>query len=681
MPVLLLVLFQNGFSQDKAVIDSLLNCLEETTDDVLKVDLMTEISNEYHSSYPDKAIEYAIKAQKLSKEINYTRGVAGSYLQLGVVYTIKGEYTNATKYYQESLLLGRKLEDKIIIASSLNNLGNICYEQGSYSEAKVYYEDALLLYRACDDKERSALLLSNIGGIHFQQSNYTKALKYFEESLKLAKEVGSQRMISRCLNMIGGIHFDQANYTKAIHYGQESLKLAEETGNKRAVSLLLNNIGEAYLKLRKYLAAKESFENALKVGYEIESKSHIARSISLLGELYLEQEIYSKALYQFEKALKLDKELGEKGDIANGLINIGQTFYELKKYGQANDYCSKGLNLAMAIDNKDNIKKATGILAKSYAKQNNFEKAYEYHVQFKAVHDSIFNIETKKKIETVESLLEIERKEQEIKSHKAQLALQESIIKQQETRNFAFIIIFMAIIVVLCLVFLLIRASLQKKGHKLREALYLNIQKTLAQQMNPHFIANTLCSIQSFIIKNKPEDSVYYIAQFGKLMRKMLYNSQNHIISLKDEIDMLKTYSELESLRLKNKFNLKIEFDKNVDENTSKIPVFLLQPLVENAIKHGIEPLSESGAITLRIEKSNEGLKCRIEDNGVGIDRKEKKNQETEHISIAGKLITKRLDILSLYYKKDFGLRVDTIKSENGAILGTVSEITIPVLN
>lgn len=176
------------------------------------------------------------------------------------------------------------------------------------------------------------------------------------------------------------------------------------------------------------------------------------------------------------------------------------------------------------------------------------------------------------------------------------------------------------------------------------------------------------------------KESMIYLSKFANLMRKILYNSQNYTVPLNEEIELLKSYCELEALRLENRFDFKIDIDKNINSNVYKIPVFLLQPLIENAIKHGIESIDNNGIISLKVMEHNGGLKCRIEDNGIGNSAVPNLNKKDEHLSLAGKLIQKRLDILSMYYKKKFEFIMKDIKTESGDVLGFVSEITLPII-
>ncbi len=127
-----------------------------------------------------------------------------------------------------------------------------------------------------------------------------------------------------------------------------------------------------------------------------------------------------------------------------------------------------------------------------------------------------------------------------------------------------------------------------RKRNQVEKNLIKERQKALGQQMNPHFIFNTLSSIQNYLYKNDRIFSSVYLEKFSQLMRNTLYNSQEEFILLKDELKSLSAYLELEQIRLNNKFEFKIETDNEIDIYLIKIPAFLIQPYVENSVWHGI---------------------------------------------------------------------------------------------
>jgi ligand-binding sensor domain-containing protein len=159
----------------------------------------------------------------------------------------------------------------------------------------------------------------------------------------------------------------------------------------------------------------------------------------------------------------------------------------------------------------------------------------------------------------------------------------------------------------------------EKQKGILKKNIQKNENKLLRSQMNPHFLFNSLNSINSFIIQNKKEDASNYLTSFSKLMRKILDNSGKDTITLKEELDTVKLYLDLETARLENKFDYSITIDENIDPTDVMIPPLILQPFLENAIWHGINPKKENGFIEISIKMLDQNtLNIEIKDDGIG---------------------------------------------------------------
>ncbi len=142
--------------------------------------------------------------------------------------------------------------------------------------------------------------------------------------------------------------------------------------------------------------------------------------------------------------------------------------------------------------------------------------------------------------------------------------------------------------------------------------------KALKAQMNPHFIFNSLNSINRYIVKSEPEKASLYLTKFSKLIRLILDNSNHKIISLENELNALKLYIELEALRFNEKFTYDIHLNEELNPLSVGVPPMIIQPFVENAIWHGLLHKEGSGKLEIAVERYGSGLKCIITDNGVG---------------------------------------------------------------
>jgi ligand-binding sensor domain-containing protein len=223
-------------------------------------------------------------------------------------------------------------------------------------------------------------------------------------------------------------------------------------------------------------------------------------------------------------------------------------------------------------------------------------------------------------------------------------------------------------------------ASIHQKNELLHN-INLYKQQSLRQQMNPHFIFNTLNSIQLYILEKDPISSHKYLTKFAKLMRMTLDNSLNSTIPLRDEIEALKIYLELEKIRLEGKFEYSINLLSEESILNVKIPTLLIQPFVENAIWHGIMlKENQSGWVRISLIEENSIVNCIIEDNGVGRVQADavRRIRNKEHKSRGSQITQQRIELLSLMYKEKFNIQYEDLTDEFGIAAGTKVLISIP---
>jgi ligand-binding sensor domain-containing protein len=223
------------------------------------------------------------------------------------------------------------------------------------------------------------------------------------------------------------------------------------------------------------------------------------------------------------------------------------------------------------------------------------------------------------------------------------------------------------------------KQEVQQKMLEIEKQMFELEQKTLRLQMNPHFIFNSLNSIQSYIINHKTELAVAYLSTFSQLMRLILANSGSKFIVLKKELRSLKYYLELEKLRFDNKFEFHISVDKNIDDEFMAIPTMLIQPYVENAIIHGLLNKPGKGKIDIRFVLHNETIRCTITDNGIGREKAMQLSRNSGIIKKSqGMMITKsRLEVLNKQYGGGFSVEVADLKDNKGNASGTEVKLVI----
>lgn len=246
------------------------------------------------------------------------------------------------------------------------------------------------------------------------------------------------------------------------------------------------------------------------------------------------------------------------------------------------------------------------------------------------------------------------------------------------------------------LIFLFIRVKLKKQQIKFdEEKLKIQIerdkanlekqmieleQKALRMQMNPHFIFNALNTIKGYYSEGNDEKAGDYISNFSLLLRMLLENTEP-VIPLSTELKMLKLYIDLTKIRYKNSFEYKIIVAKNVSEEETAIPTLLLQPMVENAIIHGLSPKKENGILLISFAKINNQLECIVEDNGIGRKASLLKQKHKLHESKAIEITKDRLKLLENETEIKTEFTIIDLSDQNNNGIGTKVIIKIPYNN
>ena len=216
---------------------------------------------------------------------------------------------------------------------------------------------------------------------------------------------------------------------------------------------------------------------------------------------------------------------------------------------------------------------------------------------------------------------------------------------------------------------------------KLLTELKQSMLTSIKAQMNPHFIFNALNTIQSYVLKNDKMQANFYLGKFSDLIRKILQMSNKESVSLREEIEALELYLELENMRLNNELKFSIQNNEIIDLLSKKIPSMIIQPYVENAIKHGLLHKKENKCLEINFHPFDNNLKVTIIDNGIGREAAEKIKHRNPvlHQSFSSDANKKRLELLNAQNKHLIAVNYDDLYDSNLHPIGTKVTIHIPL--
>jgi len=610
---------------------------------------------------------------------------------------------DSAKYYiRIDPILSKNLLQKLIYIgeeknSSLlpeyyNLYGSVNLYLGNYEESKSYYARSLKIYQQRKDSAEMVRLQNNLGYTYSLTGNYELSLEHYHQGLLLAEilyqqgrlpvivsQMGNKtadQMLNHLYANIGRIHARYNNYRDAINNYNRALQYAEKGKNKYYYAYYLNELAGLYTETKEYDKALKFCKRAIEVNKDIDNRLGIGVNYQTLGEIYAGRDKMENAEIYLNKGLELLEHEEDLPSKANALFSRVRMQLRTKQFGNIQQDLDKCLDIAHNTGNMDILKDYHYYQFQFDSAKGKTESALKNFVSFHNLQSTLFDVQKNKRINELQIAYESQRKEKELELLSKENEVQR--IKINKSRNMLYFIagLFSLILVI---VYLLMQYQKLRIRHKVIELK----QKNLNQQMNPHFVYNCLNSIQCYIFQNDTDRSVVYLSKFAKLMRRILQSSQNEYMSIHDETELLTLYLELEAMRFKDKFDYSIKVDDKIDCEYYKIPTLLVQPFVENSVKHGIQNKSGKGHIDIEFKLNKDLLFCSIEDDGVGRFKAALIESEyhKSHHSLGTHITQDRMRLLRELYGKKLDIKTIDLKNKLNSSTGTRVEIHLPILN
>jgi LytS/YehU family sensor histidine kinase len=313
-------------------------------------------------------------------------------------------------------------------------------------------------------------------------------------------------------------------------------------------------------------------------------------------------------------------------------------------------------------------------LYKLYDKQLLHNIALDEYILYHQTLDKLNNFEQIAAIEEIKDRYESEKKEQQIDVLSQEKAMGQLKLSQSRIIVFALGGLFLLAFIVAILIIRMIRVRSEQKSVVIQ-------QKLLRSQMNPHFLYNSLASIQKYIITEDPDNASIYLSRFSKLVRNILDSSVEEFVRLEQEVNTIKYYLELQKVRYIEKMDFAIDVDDHLDIENIQVPPMLAQPFIENAIEHGIKHKQDKGLVSVRIKGNNNRVIFEVEDDGVGREKAQEilHQQNHQHKSMATSITQERINILNKKSRQKITLEIEDLKDSNMRAVGTRVRFEIPI--
>ncbi|MGC4021881.1 MAG: tetratricopeptide repeat protein [Cyclobacteriaceae bacterium] len=616
------------------------------------VSLLNSLSRSYRANVPDTAIIFANEAYDLGVKLKFEKGIATALNFIGIGYFYKADYKKDQAYQEKALEYAKQHQLKIQTSNAFNSLAISHQYQGNYTQALECYLQALQFEEQTKNYSGQMKVLANLGTFWRRQGDYPKAIEYSERALRLADSVKDSKPA-------------QAN----VH----------------------TTLGNTYINLKQFEKALPHFELALKINREIDQKLPVINSVNNLGFCHYNMDNYDKAESYFLEAIKLSDKISAPLERTLSLIDLAEVYLAKKNPARALPLAKEGFSLAKSTGHRENLLTAYKTLASIYQALGNSSTAFDYLNKAMTLNDSLRSEDVTKKVSDLQKSYELEKKEAEITLLEKDAALRASELKQEKNLRFGLFFLVGGLTIVALTIFYAFRLKTslsQKLQHQneeivsqknLIEGINENLRaQALRAQMNPHFIFNSLNSIQFLIFNSENDKAFHYLSKFARLLRKILDHSQENLITLSSEMETLDFYLQLESLRFNDGFHYEIVSKFTAEENEKiKIPPMIAQPFVENAILHGLMQKKKDRRLQLVYYREGNFVICEVIDNGIGREAaQEIKNQRNSaHESKGLELTYDRIKVLNNRKALNSKIEVMDLKDEQSIPTGTKVKI------
>ena len=527
------------------------------------------------------------------------------------------------------------------------------------------------------------------------KGNKKKSIEIYIQVLKNSDKVKSNYILASTNTSIANAYVGEKEYVLAEKYFKKAIHYATIAKMQDVISIIYGNLAFLYMQTnQKDLGIKYYFKS-LEIKKKEGELSSAGVTLNNIASFYRENKEYDKSYNYYLEAVKYQKLAKNDGELARLYKNLSSLCQILKKNNEYVQYLNQAYVLSKKSKHLETLNKSSKALYNDSRKNGDFKKALLFLEDAVKTDSILYKEENKNAMLKADFKYETEKKEAKITelSQKKKIAELES--KRKTSFLFIFGILFFAIATTAYVLFSKFKT---KKQNEILQNQLAEIQKlleaekkvtdselkALKSQMNPHFIFNALNSIQSQFMFGDKLVANEQLNNFTYLTRQILEVSGKKNIAIADEVDILTKYLELEQMRFKKDLTYYISVSENIDEDYHKIPPMLIQPIVENSIKHGLlhQVGDKNVSVNFDISSDESHLICTIIDNGIGRQKSAaiKSKSNLNHNSFSTNAIEERLELLNNNLKlNDLIVYIDVLNNEN-EVCGTKVILKIPLV-
>ena len=554
--------------------------------------------------------------------------------------------------------------------------------ENDIEKAFMYHERVATLSDSLDFVYGKSLAQINLGLLLFSSGDYNSSNSAYFKAIDYAESNNQQRLIAIALNNIGENFRSLNDFKKCREYTSQAVEKNKNLQAWRGVAINYELLYNCDLEEGKYDAAYRNLVEGLPYA-EKAAESYIFSLYYLgFGKLHAINERVDSANYYFDKAMKTAIAGGDSRNKYQVTIAKVEYLKSLPAKEKIN-LLKNAFQIAEATYYKEGMMQSANLLSALYDEEKKKDSSMYYFHIYRAGYDSIFSEKNRRSVVIKEADWKIKRKEIE-NAHLHEISkIQE---KELSIKNWLLAgsgILLLLLVIIAFFIYKNIQTEKKREVSSFKQYIAETKMQALRAQMNPHFLFNSLNSIENFIMKNEKRAASDYLNKFSTLIRMILDSSRVEKVPFAQDFEAIGLYVELEQLRFNHKFKFTTFLSDGLLNNDYMVPPLLIQPFVENAIIHGLSH-SEKEYLELKISVKAEvdSLIYEIEDNGIGRiqSKKYKINGGRSHESLGLKVTMERIAILNTQNKDEASLDITDLYNPAGEPTGTLVRLKLKAM-
>ena len=535
-----------------------------------------------------------------------------------------------------------------VVAADYENLAQKFAEADNYTKAEENWQKARKIYLKLKDTKKVAAIDREIAKSQELQNKTKDAILSYESANTYTKDELERKLNSNDIQRLrnsSDLNIQAASIQENIELSDKKSDRADAYKQMADLNLAEDKKDEAISNLQNALKESETKEEAMKIKRKI-------------ADVYFQTADY-------EKAVEINNELVSEAQNSNNEDVVIEQLQQMAFNYFAGNEREKGIDAlkqayALAIEQHNTLaaKKCLDLLIEQYRKTKETKKILDLYDDFAQKFDTI--IASDSSLIDTKTIFLMDRRVAQLEKERA---LKDELIERKNTFNYVLI----GLIAVISIFAVFAVKALYSIGKRNKQIAL----QSLRREMNPHFIFNSLNSVNHFIAENNELEANKYLSSYSKLMRNTMENSNKDFIPLSVELVQLKEYLQMEKMRFRDKFDYTIDIDPKLDVDATLIPNMLIQPQLENSIWHGLRYKETKGNLSLKIFSENNKLIIKAEDDGIGIKRSRelKTEHQKQYVSRGITNTRERISLLNSLYHTNISLKINEKEGDESGVI------------